>query len=373
MPTAPRLPQYLAAAGVSVFVFLLAYLVWSRRLPRTPLLPFIMMSPDREYPQKLVDRAYIRLWLSDAPGAKGRDAFLPGPHTPTLQVYLPKPGTATGAICIVCPGGGYAAISPPEEGPPAVWLAERGITVFVLRYRVGPVYVYDLQLQDIQRAIRVVRYHASSWNLNPEQLAIMGFSAGGHLTSLASTKYDNGDMLSPDPISHVSSRPSLQILLYPVIDFTLSYDCCAALLAYDPNPPIELLRDISTHLHIRDDTPPAFVVHTEQDELVVIRNSEEYVGALEAKRIEAHFLRGDWAGHGFGMHPAWTGKAEQWLVAKGYARNLADIRASPIVVQNVPQVTLSTNELAMLSGSDMPTQLRPSATVQYRPTIAQGS
>src|SRR5206468_8796705 len=125
---------------------------------------------------------------------------------------------------IVAPGGSYARLSMTLEGrAPANYLNSLGIAALVLRYRVGPKYRHPIQLGDAKRAIRLVRSRASEWHLAADRIGVMGFSAGGHLASLVSTRFDAGDASATDAIDRVSSRPDFAILAYPVISFTESW------------------------------------------------------------------------------------------------------------------------------------------------------
>jgi acetyl esterase/lipase len=163
----------------------------------------------------LVNEQWINLWAGDAPGANGDEPA----DVPALQVFLPASGANGGSI-IVCPGGGYTILAEHEGAPVARWLAELGYTAFVLRYRLGPKYGHPNQLGDMQRAIRLLRHYSTEWQLDPTRLGVLGFSAGGHLASMAATLFDLGNFTSTDPIENVSSRPSVQVLVYPVIILT---------------------------------------------------------------------------------------------------------------------------------------------------------
>src|SRR5256884_5471984 len=159
----------------------------------------------------LEDRATIQLWNDKAPAALGDKPE----DTPVVQVFIPpQPSTAS---IVVCPGGGYGGLANHEGPKVGEWLASQGVNAFVLRYRLGPKYHHPVELGDAQRAIRLVRANASEWNLDPTKIGILGFSAGGHLTSSAATHFDAGSAASDDPIERVSCRPDFQILLYPVI------------------------------------------------------------------------------------------------------------------------------------------------------------
>src|SRR5712691_12383504 len=130
----------------------------------------------------------IILWPSGAPGAVGREPL----DVPTLTPYFASKEKATGAAVIVCPGGGYTHLADHEGRPVAEWLNTLGISAFVLKYRLGPRYHHPAPLQDAARAIRTVRAKAAEWNVDPERIGILGFSAGGHLASTLGTHFDSG-------------------------------------------------------------------------------------------------------------------------------------------------------------------------------------
>ncbi len=147
----------------------------------------------------------IPLWPLGTPGTKGND---PDKDLPTLSIYRPKPDQATGAAVVVCPGGGYGMLAVEHEGKQvAEWLNSLGVTAFVLKYRLGPRYHHPAMLEDAGRAIRTVRAGAEKWGLDPHRVAIIGFSAGGHLASTAGTHFDAGKPDADDPIERASSRP----------------------------------------------------------------------------------------------------------------------------------------------------------------------
>ena len=165
----------------------------------------------------------------------------------------------------------------------------------------------------MQRAVRYVRSHAGEWNIDPHRIGVLGFSAGGHLSSLASTHFTFGNSNASDPVERVSSRPDVQVLIYPVIDFELSYRPCSALLGDADMPDRELLINLSTYLSVTSETPPAFLVHGIKDKLVPIENSIKYANSLQEKNVSVELLRADWGGHGFGMNEKWTIPCESWL------------------------------------------------------------
>ena len=167
------------------------------------------------------DPGTIRLWEGPAPGAIG-NGKLPE-DIPTLVLYRPGSGMSNGSAMVVCPGGGYGVLAAHEGKPIAEWLNTLGVTAFVLQYRLGPKYHHPVELEDAQRAIRIVRIRVGEWNLDPTRIGIMGFSAGGHLASSVATHFDSGDPNAPDPTDRVSCRPDLVVLGYPVITMTEPY------------------------------------------------------------------------------------------------------------------------------------------------------
>src|SRR5688572_17218197 len=165
-------------------------------------------------PPIVQDPQTIPLWQGRAPGALG-DA---PEDVPTLTIYMPPNTTGPMTAVIVAPGGGYRTLSMNKEGRiPATYLNSLGIAAFVLKYRLGPKYQHPIEVGDMQRAIRTLRSRAAEWHLAPDRIGVMGFSAGGHLASTASTQFDRGSAASADAIDRAGSRPDFAILGYPVI------------------------------------------------------------------------------------------------------------------------------------------------------------
>ena len=198
------------------------------------------------------------LWPNGAPGALGHE----DEDIPTLRYYPAMRGAPTAVI--VAPGGGYRGLAMNHEGwQVAYWLNAAGMSAFVLKYRLGPRYHHPIELGDAQRAIRLVRAHAAEYSLKPDRIGMMGFSAGGHLTSTAETHFDSGNPDAADPIDRVSSRPDLPILGYPVISFTAPYThqgSAHALLGDSPDP--KLLLNLSNEFQVTAQTPPTFLFST---------------------------------------------------------------------------------------------------------------
>jgi acetyl esterase/lipase len=263
----------------------------------------------------------IRLWDNDAPGALGGSEK----DIPTLTLYMPtKPN---GAAVIVCPGGGYDHYGAKESGLPAKWLNSLGITAFVLKYRLGPTYHHPIEMEDAQRAIRLLRARASDWNLNPKQIGILGFSAGGHLASTTATHFDDGDPKASDPIDRVSCRPDLALLIYPVITMSDPFVHARSrqnLLGDNPDPQVEIF--LSSELQVSPQTPPCFLVETADDHTTVVENSLMFAMACHKNNVPVELHVFEHGKHGFalgGDDPVlsqWPAMAAIWLAKHGFGQ-----------------------------------------------------
>jgi acetyl esterase/lipase len=266
---------------------------------------------------ELKDKEFLKLW-EKPPLAKGDT----DKDVPAMQVFMPEKGKATGAAFVVCPGGGYGHLAPHEGQPVAEWLARQGITAFVLRYRIAPDYGYPAPLLDAQRAIRTVRASAKEWGLDEKRIGILGFSAGGHLASSAATHHTAGQKDAADPIDRVSSRPDLQILIYPVITMGEWTHGGSKRNLLGQGAPDELVELMSNEKQVTTDTPPAFIVHPIKDSAVPVRNSDEYVMNLAIQNVPFLYIREQLPDHGFGMKDFWTVPAEGWLKLKGFTNTM---------------------------------------------------
>lgn len=268
------------------------------------------------------------LWPQGAPGALGKEPA----DVPTLTPYLAPKEKATGAAVIVCPGGGYGRLADHEGRPVAEWLNTVGVTAFVLKYRLGPRYKHPSMLQDAARAIRMVRARAAEWGLNPERVGILGFSAGGHLAATAGTHFDVGQPDATDPIERVSSRPSLMLLIYPVITMREQTHAGSKRNLLGENPTPELVALLSNEEQVTKETPPAFVVHTVNDAGVPVENSLMFVSALRRAGIPFELHLYERGPHGFGLGTArgdrpadpilstWPAHAADWLRLHGFVK-----------------------------------------------------
>lgn len=271
----------------------------------------------------------IDLWNGKVPGAIQSDEFKQNVDTtagwidkhsivkPDLYFYPAPAETATGTAVVICPGGGYSGLAIRHEGlQVAQWFNSVGITAFVLTYRqpddaimenksIGP-------LQDGQRAIRLVRRHAKEWGIDPEKIGIMGFSAGGHVASTISTHYNEKVY---DPVDSTSARPNFSLLIYPVIsmDSTITHSGSRVnLLGNSPTP--EQVMHFSNELQVNEQTPPAFVVHSLDDDVVPVQNSIKYVLAMKKHHVPCELHIYESGGHGYGMAPGGSTQA-MWLEA----------------------------------------------------------
>ncbi len=258
----------------------------------------------------------ITLWPDGAPGALGNSPK----DIPTLTPYLPaKP---SGAAMLLIPGGSYSGIYEGQAEPFALWLNEHGLTVFVLRYRLGSAgYRYPAQLQDAVEAMFQIRSHAEKWKIDPKRIGVMGFSAGGHLVSTLINRPEDGMILGSDRT--VSSRPDLAILCYPVISMIRKPHATSLKMLIGDSPGDKLVRQTSSELQVKPGLPPVFLWHTMEDKMVPVEHAQLYAAALLANGVphELHlYQHGD---HGTGLigteHP-WFADLLFWLKARGFVK-----------------------------------------------------
>ncbi len=264
-------------------------------------------------------RPVVQLYPGVAPGSEGKTAaevvrltpqgehVYSSVHHPSLTVYLPAAGTATGVGVLVIPGGGHREIWADHEGFNVVnWLSQHGIAAFVLKYRLarepGSTYTVEgTELNDVRRAMRMIRSHAGEWSVDPAHLGVMGFSAGGELAALVSTSPDANSQSAQDAVEKQSSRPAFQALIYP---------------------------SIPKNMPLSKATPPAFLACGEDD---VPRVSEALpVLYLKMKHAgipaELHVFSG--IGHGFGIRSTnpenvkdWPNLFTHWLESTGFIKH----------------------------------------------------
>lgn len=216
-------------------------------------------------------------------------------QVPQIEVYLPNKKSATGQAVVICPGGGYSILAYDWEGTDiAKFFNAHGIAAFVLKYRLpdslSSTSPDKVPLLDAKQAMRLVRSHAVEWNVNPNKIGIMGFSAGGHLASTLSTHFEE------------ETKPNFSVLIYPVI----SMDKNIAHMGSRNNligkhPSDAMIKLYSNELQITNQTPPTFIVHASDDSAVPVENSLYYYQALKKNGVPAEMHIYPTGGHGFGL------------------------------------------------------------------------
>jgi len=281
----------------------------------------------------------LKLWPEGIPGsiadpsyvekittADGRITRCEKVVTPDLTVFLPAPEKANGTAVLICPGGGYGVLAFDHEGNAIVkWLNDNGIAGIILKYRlpsdqimkdksVGP-------LQDAQEAMRAIRRHASEWKIDPKKIGVIGFSAGGHLASTISTHYAEKVY---DVKDNISARPDFSLLIYPVISMdTLITHRGSRNNLLGLKPADDQVRRFSNELQITADTPPAFLVHSSDDNAVPVMNSIGYYKGLQKNKIPVELHIFQKGGHGYGLanekgtESSWPDLCIKWLKAMG--------------------------------------------------------
>ena len=256
----------------------------------------------------------VALWPGKAPIGEGEYEA----SDLELEVFLPDADRANGAAIVLCPGGGYIRHVTDREGYPiARWLNEHGIATIILEYRL-PRLRPQRPLLDAQRAIRLTRAKAAEWKIDPQRIGILGFSAGGHVASSASTLFDAGSPASTDPVERMSCRPDFSWLIYPVVTMGKFTNPGSRdnLLGTDPLP--DLVRRYSNENNVTRDTPPAFLAHAIDDKPVPPENSRYFASALKANGVPVELLALPYGGHGLNgcrgpLWEQWKAAALQWL------------------------------------------------------------
>jgi acetyl esterase/lipase len=246
---------------------------------------------------------------------------------PTITVYSPKEKRSNTAV-IIFPGGGYFIVAAGHEGSDvAKKFNEMGISAFVVKYRIpDSATMVDKEigpLQDAQRAILYVRENAATWGIDKNKIGIMGFSAGGHLAATAGTHFKKSYISNPN---NVSLRPDFMVLVYPVISFTDSIGHIGSreqLIGKHPSK--EKIKEYSNELQVTNETPPAFLVHAKDDDVVKVKNTLLFAAALHAHKINNGNYIYHKGGHGFGMNNRtstikWMDKLESWLIKNGWLK-----------------------------------------------------
>jgi len=259
----------------------------------------------------------ILLWPNGAPGSEGKtgnekirvvegDQVVSNIHHPSLTPYLPAKDKVNGAAVIIAPGGGHRELWITHEGyNEAKWLSERGITAFVLKYRLArdsnSTYTIDKdELADIQRAIRLVRGRAKEWGIDTARIGVMGFSAGGEVAALSAMRFDYGNAGATDAIDRESSRPAFQALIYP---------------------------GNSARFEVVPNAPPVFIVGGYNDRADIAEGLALVYIKYKKANVHAELHIYSNAGHGFGMRDrnkgavaGWIDRFHEWLSDRGFLK-----------------------------------------------------
>jgi acetyl esterase/lipase len=266
----------------------------------------------------------MQLWPSGAAQVAGTDPA----DLPTLSVFVPQQGKGTGAAVIVAPGGAYLRLSTNLEGRQvADWFTARGVTAFVLKYRLGAKYLYPIPLEDGQQAVRVVRSLAATYGFLPDRIGFVGFSAGGHLAAAAGTFIEPGKADATDPLERLSSRPDFLVLGYPWLNAMQPSGHYITYCSLIKSVPAETCKadeqKYTPSLHVTPQTPSTFIYSTTDDRTVPISASVDFYNALLAAGVpaELHIFRHGSHGSGMGAASAaldqWPVLLEQWLRDQG--------------------------------------------------------
>jgi acetyl esterase/lipase len=224
---------------------------------------------------------------------------------PTMTVYPPQ-GKNTGAAVVVFPGGGYHILAMDLEGSEVCdWLTSSGINCLLLKYRVpdsGPYPKSPAALEDAQRALGLVRFHAAEWKIDPHRIGVLGFSAGGHLAAALSTHFDQRLYKPVDAADQLSCRPDFAVVIYP-----------GYLAIADKN------FAMNPDIHVTSDTPPTFLLQTEDDRVAHVESSLVYYAALKAANVPVEMHLYTEGVHGYGLRrtklpvTGWPQLVEVWL------------------------------------------------------------
>lgn len=315
-------------------VDLSAYLVYMRAFLLTVVMTTVLGSVAHSqevlklWPDGAIPNALPNVSITEKAETTDGILRISNVSVPTLTAYLPPKGKATGAAVMVCPGGGYSILAAGHEGEDiARWFNQMGITAFVLKYRLPDPKImtnqHEVPLMDALQGLTLIRQQASRYGIDPAKIGIMGFSAGGHLASTVSTHYHR----PPASARPDAARPNFAILLYPVITFgekahTGSRDKLLGTLNKSP----ELIADFSNELQVSAQTPPTFLVHSEDDKGVPVENSILYYLACLKHNVPAEMHLYPKGGHGYGLRTqkfgslnSWPSACQAWLTAMGLA------------------------------------------------------
>jgi acetyl esterase/lipase len=264
----------------------------------------------------------LPLWNEGEGGKNSETSF--------LSVFVPQPGRGNGTSVIIAPGGAYRGLASNLEGRQvADWFAARGVTAFVLKYRLGAENPYPVPLMDAQRAVRLVRSVCKSYKLSPNRIGIMGFSAGGHLAAMEATSFDDGKTDAADLVERLSDRADFLVLGYPWLNAMqpnskklITY--CSVLSSIPADQCQDLEQPYTPALHVSARTPATFIYHTTDDAVVPVQASLDFYSALVSAGVpvEMHLFRHGAHGSGLGTGDEaldfWPALLEAWMRGQGW-------------------------------------------------------
>ena len=280
----------------------------------------------------------LPIWPGEAPGSRIEEMGLPriidaksgnlhGIREPRITPYLPAQPNGTAAI--VVPGGAYSQLVMEKEGvEPARWLNTLGITAFVLEYRL-PVEPHDnphlVALQDLQRAIRLVRAHSREYGIDPRRIGVLGLSSGGHLAACAGTAFERQTYPHINAVDAESARPDFMVLAYGPYTGNMHYSHASREQLFFPSPVKNALyQEFPVNAQVTAKAPPAFLVTADNDNRVSPENSSELFLALHRAGVNAQLHIYDDGGHGFALRAeattsiaGWTKACHDWLRNQG--------------------------------------------------------
>ena len=269
--------------------------------------------PPKVLPDAWLKAPSLRIWPGAPPGSGFKAQTLPSDWSPVFlrNVSVPdlrvfRPQRPNGHALLVVPGGAYWFVSVANEGADvASQMTARDVTVFVLTYRLpgeGWEQRSHVPLQDVQRAVRVIRSLGAQYGIDSNKVSVLGFSAGGHLAATLATQHAEATYSSVDAVDQLSAKPFAAGLIYPVITMEKpwTHEKSRSLLLGDAPSEAEVAHR-SAERHVSADTPPVFIVHAMDDEAVPVENSLRMMNALRAAKrpVEAHFIQE--GGHAFGV------------------------------------------------------------------------
>jgi acetyl esterase/lipase len=299
-----------------------------------PILKSLLLLLFASQTIRAAEPKVIELWPDGVPNLKTNwsdekivDGRITNVHKPTLTLYAPDPTNANGTAVIYCPGGGYVRLAIGAGGGAETKnLNTLGVTVFVLKYRMVE-YGHPAPLQDVLRAVRLVRSRAAEFGVRPDRVGVLGGSAGGHLAACAATMWDAPEGRTGSPLDDVSARPDFAALIYPVVtmeDPFVHKGSRTALLG--TNASVELTEKLSIEKHVRKDSPPCFFVATMADKSVPVENSLHLYEALCNAGVPAEMHVYAQGSHGNSLDPQygptaeWPARLEEWLRFNGWLK-----------------------------------------------------